>query len=244
MKKFNIKKYINFTHRDLMDMVPRLVLGLSFSVVILLIILFMFKFLFLGLWPLLKAGDEKGIQLYLESEGFLLGWLLTILLSALQVMSVVLPGLPIHIAAGLIYGWFIGSLACYLGFVLANAVMFLLTRRFGSRFTKLIPGIDKPNFLTEKINSIHPGLVVAISCLMPAFPNGIIPLIAAGSRITFRRFIIAIAASCWLQCVLNCLAGDFLIRGKYFFTGLTFVIQIVAVLLVTWKHDAILKLFD
>ena len=89
-------------------MVPRLVLGLSFSVVILLIILFMFKFLFPGLWPLLKAGDEKGIQLYLESEGFLLGWLLTILLSALQVMSVVLPGLPIHIAAGLIYGWFIG----------------------------------------------------------------------------------------------------------------------------------------
>ena len=84
----------------------RKLIGLSALLLLLLLIVFIFymtfNHLFPGLWPLLKAGDEQGIAAYLAEEGEWKGLILAVLLSALQVISVVLPGLPIHLAVGMI----------------------------------------------------------------------------------------------------------------------------------------------
>ena len=83
-------------------------IGISLIVLLLLLIVLIFyvtfNHIFPGLWPLLKVGDEQGIARYLELEGEWKGLILAVVLSALQVVSIVLPGLPIHLAVGMIYG--------------------------------------------------------------------------------------------------------------------------------------------
>ena len=110
-------------------------IGISAIVLLLLLIVLIFyvtfNHIFPGLWPLLKAGDEQGIARYLELEGEWKGLMLAVVLSALQVVSIVLPGLPIHLAVGMIYGWLKASIACYIGFVLGNAFVFAVARRLG-----------------------------------------------------------------------------------------------------------------
>ena len=146
-------------------------IGISAIILLLLLIVLIFymtfNHIFPGLWPLLKAGDEQGIARYLELEGEWKGLILAVVLSALQVVSIVLPGLPIHLAVGMIYGWVKASIACYIGFVLGNAFVFAVARKLGRRLGNYIPGLNRQNWLTQKINSRHPAFVVAIACMVP-----------------------------------------------------------------------------
>lgn len=218
--------------------------GISAIAVLLLLMIFIFymtfNHLFPGLWPLLKAGDEQGIARYLELEGEWKGLLLAVALSALQVVSVVLPGLPIHLAVGMIYGWMKASIACYIGFVLGNALVFYAARKLGRRLSAYIPWLNHDNWLTQKINSTHPAFVVAIACMVPAVPNGAIPYIAARADITGRGYVLAVASTAWLQCVTNCLCGYFIILGQYGMAVLVFVVQLVIIGLISWKREALL----
>ena len=58
-----------------------------------------------GLIPLLKEGDGEKIADYLAQETGIKGVIAVILLQMIQVVSIVLPGMAIQVAAGLIYGW-------------------------------------------------------------------------------------------------------------------------------------------
>ena len=78
-----------------------------------------------GLIPLLKEGDSQKIADYLAQETGIRGVIAVILLQGIQVASIVMPGMAIQVAAGLIYGWLEGFLMCYFGFVLSNLCVFL-----------------------------------------------------------------------------------------------------------------------
>ena len=216
----------------------RKLVGICAVLLLLLLIVFIFYMtfnrLFPGLWPLLKAGDEQGIAAYLEFEGEWMGLVLAVLLSALQVISVVLPGLPIHLAVGMIYGWVKASI------VLGNALVFYAARKLGRRLSSFIPGLTRDNWLTRKINSTHPAFVVAIACMVPALPNGVIPYIAARADITGRGYVAAVASTAWLQCVTNCLCGYFIILGQFAMAILVFVVQLMIIGLISWKREALL----
>ena len=78
-----------------------------------------------GLIPLLKEGDGQKIADYLSQETGIKGIIAVILLQMIQVASIVMPGMAIQVASGLIYGWLEGFLMCYFGFVLSNFLIFL-----------------------------------------------------------------------------------------------------------------------
>ena len=65
-----------------------------------------------GLIPLLKEGDSQKIADYLAQETGIRGVIAVILLQGIQVASIVMPGMAIQVAAGLIYGWLEGFLMC------------------------------------------------------------------------------------------------------------------------------------
>ena len=53
----------------------------------------------------LEHGSEQEIENYLRARDFSKGLFLVFLISAFQVVSIIIPGMPIQIAAGSIYGW-------------------------------------------------------------------------------------------------------------------------------------------
>ncbi|MGI6118003.1 MAG: TVP38/TMEM64 family protein [Bilifractor sp.] len=193
---------------------------------------------------LVFSGDENAVEAYLKENGSWKGLLSTLILSALQVISIFFPGFAIQIAAGVIFGTWKSLFACYSGYVLGNILVFAVARKLGNQIVDLVPTSKKnreaSNKLTEKMKSARPTMVVAIANLLPVIPNGIIPYIAASSSIRFVRFVESIMATCWIQMFFNCLAGSFLKHGQILFMIGALAIQIVILIFVSKKGNQIM----
>ncbi len=210
---------------------------------ILLFVVWIFQYLFPGLLPLLMTRDDEAIADYIRSEGLWRGRFCVYILCIMQVVSIVIPSLPIHVAVGSIYGWWKSSILCYLGFVSGNALVFNAARRLGERVERFVPGIKDENWLTRKINTENPAVVVALACMIPGVPNGMIPYVASRTQMTQREYTKAIALSSWLQVLINCCCGHFLMQGDYIVAISMFLLQMVIIAILFWKRDKILVFF-
>ena len=194
-----------------------------------------------GLIPLLKEGDSQKIADYLAQETGIKGVIAVVLLQAVQIASIVMPGMAIQVAAGLIYGWLKGFLMCYIGFVVSNLFVFLFARKMGSDRIKDVSMGRTSQWLLEKLNGTNPKFMVVVANMVPAIPNGIIPYIAAKTDITTIDYVKAVAMGSWLQILLSCLAGQFIINGKWMYTVLTVVFQFAVVFIILWKREWFLE---
>ena len=190
-----------------------------------------------GLIPLLKEGDSQKIADYLSQETGVKGVIAVILLQIVQVASIVIPGMAIQVAAGIIYGWLEGFLMCYIGFVLSNLAVFLLARRMGSDRIRNVSMGKTSQWLMEKLRGTRPKFMVVIANMVPLIPNGIIPYLAAKTDITAADYVKAVAMGSWLQILLSCLAGQFIIKGQWLYTVLTVIFQFIVVVIILWKRE-------
>ncbi len=197
-----------------------------------------------GLIPLLKEGDGEKIADYLAQETGIKGVIAVILLQMIQVVSIVLPGMAIQVAAGLIYGWLQGFLMCYFGFVLSNLLIFMFARRMGSGRLKDVSMGRTSQWLMEKLNGTKPQFMVVIANMVPAIPNGVIPFIAAKTSITAKEYVIAVAMGSWLQILTSCMAGQFIIQGKWMFTGIALAFQILVIVIILINRDWFISRID
>jgi len=196
------------------------------------------------LFKVLKSGNEKEIADYLENVSTWRGLLCTVLLQFIQVISIVLPGMPIQIAAGMVYGVWRAFVLTYFGYVSANVTVFLVARHVGSEIVDKLPVKAKDNRLMKRINTVRPEFVVAMACLMPGVPNGIVPYIAANTKISVRNFMAAVAAGSGVPILLSCLTGHFLLTGDYVFSVLSIVILWILIITAFKKQDWILWKLD
>ena len=194
-----------------------------------------------GLIPLLKEGDSQKIADYLAQETGIRGVIAVILLQGIQVASIVMPGMAIQVAAGLIYGWLEGFLMCYFGFVAANLCVFLFARRMGSDRIKDVSMGRMSQWLMERLKGTKPQFMVVIACMVPAIPNGIIPYLSARTEITAKEYVGAVAMGSWLQILLACMAGQFIINGQWLYTVLTVLFQCLVIVIILWKKDWFLE---
>ena len=188
---------------------------------------------------MLERGNEAEISAWLNRQGQWQGMISVFFISILQVISIFIPGMAVQIAAGLIFGWWRAFLATYTGFVSGHMLVFSIARRLGDRIQDLIPGFRSGKMVT-KINDNHSGFIIALACLIPGIPNGIIPYLAASTDMSHRKFVFAIASTCWIQILSNCIAGHFLIRGEYLFMILSLVVQVVIIVWVATHKEYVL----
>ena len=96
-------------------------------------------------------------------------------------------------------------------------------------------------WLMEKLNGTKQQFMVVIACMVPAIPNGIIPYLAARTEITAKEYVSAVAMGSWLQILLACMAGQFIINGQWLYTVLTVVFQCLVIVIILWKKDWFLE---
>jgi len=204
---------------------------LGFIVITLFVIVKLFGNTFVELFRLLKSGDETQLEAYFDSQSTLGGYLALYLICILQVVSIFIPGMVIQISGSLIYGWFRSFLVCWMGFVSGNGLVFSVARIFGKGFAKTIGSENKSNWLVEKINGAHPALAVAIGCMVPGVPNGIIPYVASTTNISLKSYVLAVLGSSWVQILLNCIIGHFLVNGEWGYMLISVAIEITIICL-------------
>lgn len=199
----------------------RVLLLVAAFIIVLAIILLSLNAILPGFADVLQHGDQDELVHYIRGFGSVGGVALALLLQFIQIISIFFPGGPIQVAIGIVFGTCFGFLICHAGYVLANIVVFFSARKLGNRLDQLFSESGRNEsrfrFLTQ---SEHPAFVVALSCLIPLLPNGLVPYIAARTRITFWQFIVSVYfGSIPTLLMLNAI-GNKLLHGDYLMVAL------------------------
>lgn len=228
--------------RTLWPKIKRRLPALALLAISLILIWAAFGTSFRILLPMVRRGDKHAIVTYLSEEDAITGMICVMLLSGLQVASVVLPGIAIHVAAGVLYSWWKAFLLCYTGFIIGNMAVFLFVRRMREegKSIKVNPGPTGKKIL-EMLSGTPIMLVVIVVYMVPGVPNGIVPYIAVKRNMKPERFFIGTAMGGWLQILASCVAGNFLIRGSIISGVLVILIQWAVLGLMLWQRDLLLK---
>jgi uncharacterized membrane protein YdjX (TVP38/TMEM64 family) len=190
--------------------------------------------------PLLENGNIDQIRGYLQSIDKPSGLLLTALLQIIQVMSVVLPGTPIQIAAGIVYGFWRSFFVCHLSYVAGNILVFFAARRLGARIDRLLPVDTESTRMAFIYKSANPAYMTALGYLSPIFPSGVIPYVAAKTKIDLLHFALAVYAGSFFPILIFCAAGSKILEGHYLMSALLVAaLLIVAFLLARYKDKVL-----
>lgn len=155
------------------------------------------------------------------------GVLVILGLQVLQTVVAVLPGQPIELISGMLYGTLGGTLLCVSGIFIGVIIVFFLVRKFGIEFMLLF-------FSKEKIDKIRNSsifedstrfeMILFLIFLVPIFPKDIFIYIGGISNIKARRFI-AIATFARIPGqLLGVYTGSKISQGNYLMAILIYVI--------------------
>lgn len=190
-------------------------------VVTVLLIVETFRLLLPGLWTVFSAGDEQALSDYLASQGRLRSFLTLWFLAVVQVLSLVIPAMPVQLAAGLAYGPWLGFLTSFSASAVANMSVYLLARRLAPVIRRLVADNPKAAKLLDSVRSSKdPWFYTILAFITPGLPNGIIPYAAAHANMKPKQFFAAICISMPIPTLLTCLAGSYLVTGDWLFTVL------------------------
>ena len=193
--------------------------------VMVLLIIETFRLLLPGLWTAFSSGDEQALSDYLTSEGRLRSFLTLWFLAFVQVVSLVIPAMPVQLTAGIAYGPWKGFVTSFSASVAANFLVFLLARRLAKVIELLTANSPKANKLLNSVrNSKNPWFYTILAFITPGLPNGIIPYAAANAGMRPKQFLAAIFISLPFPTLLTCAAGSFMLEGNWLFTVLTGIV--------------------
>lgn len=205
------------------------------TAVALLLIYFAFLEMVPELIPLLKNGSEQEIETYLSESSTVKGVVCLGLLQMVQVWSIFISGVPIQVAAGIVYGIGGGFLICMSASVFAHWAALRLWRRLGRRMESWMPvGEDPQSRLAKYLGKDTPPVfMVVLACLIPIMPNGVIPIAAAKTDITEGSYLLAIFGGTAVNILICCAVGKQLILGNYL-ASLICVLALLGLVAALW----------
>lgn len=158
------------------------------SIVLILVVFTLIGFL-VGV-PLVEQfqTDKEGFRDYVQQQG-VLAPLLMIGVTIMQVVIALLPGEPIELAAGFIFGWFWGAVWCMIGTAIASSVIFTLVRIFGSKVVELFFKEDKIRQYAFLQNEKRLGILVFILFMIPGTPKDMLTYIVPLTPMKLGRFL-------------------------------------------------------
>ena len=121
-----------------------------------LLIVETFRLLLPGLWSAFSAGDEQALSEYLASQGRLRSFLTLWFLAVVQVLSLVIPAMPVQLAAGLAYGPWMGFLTSFSASAVANMSVYLIARRLVPVIRRLVADNPKAAKLLDSVQQQGP----------------------------------------------------------------------------------------
>ncbi|MDD4850704.1 MAG: VTT domain-containing protein [Gemmiger sp.] len=194
-----------------------------------------------GLWEVFTSGDEQSMSEYLSAQGNLRSFMTLWFLSFVQVISIVIPAMPVQLAAGIAYGPWEGFLNSFSAAVLANFTVFLLARHLLRAINRLTEGNPKVQKMLDSIrNSRDPWFYTMLALITPGLPNGIIPYAAAQAHMPPKRFLAALLISLPLPNLCTCAAGSLILSGNWSFSILLGVLLYALVGILFWKREPFL----
>jgi len=197
------------------------------NIIIISVVLLVFVGATLALLPYItRLATEEGraqFSAWIDSLGFG-GWLVTLGIQILQVIFAFLPGEPVELMLGVLWGPWLGTFTCLLGIFIGTLLIFFAVRKLGMPFVKKIVGerdLTRYNFLRDPVKI---DITVFILFFIPGTPKDALTYIVPLMPMRASKYLLISTFARIPSVVTSTILGDSIINGDYLVAVIVFVI--------------------
>lgn len=169
-----------------------------------------------------EATREKFVE-YIDGFG-VWGVLVMLAIQIFQVLVSIIPGEPVEVLSGMMYGAFGGMVLCLAGITAASALIFVCVRRFGIKFVNRFTNSEK----FEKLRFLHDPVkrdaLLFVLFLIPGTPKDTLVYFAPFTQVKLSRFLVITTFARIPSVITSTFAGANISQGNLFQTVLILVI--------------------
>ncbi len=177
--------------------------------------------------PFMRMLDNPGMfKNWVHSHG-ISGYLIYILMTALQVFAAIIPGEPFEIVAGYAFGWSTGTLLAFFGIAIGQSLVFLVIKKFGRRALDLFIPQSKLNSIKVFKSTGSMFRMMFLLFFIPGTPKDLLTYCVALSRIDYISFITITMTARIPSIISSAISGDALSSGKYAFATVVITISVI-----------------
>ena len=162
----------------------------------------------LGIWFMREYLQDPALVREKIGDHYLLGAIAMVLISALQVIVALIPGEFVEIAAGYVFGSWIGSFLCLGGIVLGSCTTILLVRRFGARFVYAFYPKEKIDALPIINDPPKRNLLTFLLFVIPGTPKDLFTYAIGLTDMSIPLYVALTTAARFPSVILSTLSGD------------------------------------
>lgn len=142
----------------------------------------------------------------------------------LQVLVAVIPGEPLEMAAGFVFGPIEGTLICLGGISLGSMIVFGLVRIFGVRLVELFFSKEKIESMKILRNPRRVFLVMAALMILPGTPKDLLTYCAGLTKISWTTWMLICTVGRIPSVITSTLGGHAIAEGRYIMAVIIFAV--------------------
>lgn len=184
----------------------------------------------LAFWPYIeKLSTKEGraaFKGWVDGLGFG-GWLVTLGIQLLQIFVAFIPGEPVELMLGYVWGPWLGTLTCLLGIFIGTLIIFLLVRKLGKKFVRKVVGTDdltKYKFLRDK-NKLD--ITIFVLFFIPGTPKDALTYVVPFAPISPIKYMLIATLARIPSIITSTIVGDSVADGDYFVAIIVFALTAV-----------------
>jgi len=213
-------------HRELTQTQRRFLAGLTF---VIFLLFSLFIFIYVGRPMVRFVGEPERFRAWVDRSG-IISHLLFVGMVVLQVLVALIPGEPLEIGAGYAFGFWEGTLLCYIGILLGSSMVFLLVRRFGRPLVEVFFSQEKLKSLRFLQNSRQRIILLFLVMLVPGTPKDLISYFAGLLQLSLPRWLLIVAIARIPSLVTSTMGGHAMGEENYLFAIIVFAAALIMAL--------------
>ena len=162
----------------------------------------------LGIWLMREYLSDPEIVRARVGEHYVLGAITLIILTAVQVVVALIPSELLEIAAGYVFGSWMGAFLCLVGIVLGSCVTILLVRRFGAKFVYAFFPKEKINALPIINDPPKRNLLTFILFVIPGTPKDLFTYAIGLTNMSIPLYVALTSAARFPSVILSTMSGN------------------------------------
>ncbi|MFA6857116.1 MAG: VTT domain-containing protein [Treponema sp.] len=169
------------------------------------------------------------------------GWFIVFGMQVFQIVAAFIPGGPVEVAAGVLYGGFGGLFTCLAGSIAASFFIFTLSKKIGTPVVeKLFNRAERERFSFLK-DSRKLEAVVFILFLVPGMPKDMLTYIAGTTPMKTSRFLFISSIARIPALALSTFIGSTVRHGEWKSTVVIFAVVAVTGILGILFRDRLIN---
>ncbi len=164
-----------------------------------------------------KLRSEDNLAEFEDRIRTIGGWgiLVMMIIQVLQVVLAIIPGEPIELAMGALYGTVWGCVLCLVGIMIGTSFVFLCVRKFGRKFVDNFISSDKFARLKFLKDPSKRDVLLFILMFIPGTPKDTLTYFGPFTGISFLRFIVISTIARIPSIISSSFIGASIMDGDY-----------------------------